>query len=93
MCNFSSSSSYLVNLASALSPGILRIGGTAADRLIFEESASVPAVESLFPLDGGDCSYELKPYNLDSCGFSELGFTTLNNFTMTGMLGYHQVEI
>lgn len=48
-------------LGSSLSPCYLRVGGTAADRLIFTEKQSKDFTEAespLMPIDGGSCAYE-----------------------------------
>lgn len=48
-------------LGSSLSPCYLRVGGTAADRLVFTEKKAKDyseAESSLLPIDGGSCAYE-----------------------------------
>jgi len=72
-------------LGSSLSPCYLRVGGTAADRLIFVEKQSPEhqKVEEvlLSPMDGGSCAYE-----------GELCSKHHESFNMTGkvLFRYHK---
>jgi hypothetical protein len=66
----------LLNLAAQLAPAYLRIGGTLADRLIFEPDANYSPVRLKSNMsDGGMCSYEGK-----GCAHQNLNF-----FNMTGV--------
>jgi hypothetical protein len=72
----------LLKLAAQLAPAYLRIGGTLADRLVFQPDGSYsPVKHKSNMLDGGTCSYEAK-----GCAFCNMSF-----FNMTGMcsLRYH----
>jgi hypothetical protein len=61
-------------MAAALSPCYLRLGGTAADRLIFaEHHVSKPNRTNKIPRDGGACANE-----------GELCSKNISNFTMSG---------
>lgn len=66
----------LLKLAAQLAPAYLRIGGTLADRLVFQPDWSYSPVKHKSNMsDGGTCSYESK-----GCAFRNISF-----FNMTGM--------
>lgn len=61
-------------MGEALAPCYLRVGGTAADRLIFQEKDNTSWNPSItLPMDGGSCSLE-----------GELCMKNIDNFTMSG---------
>jgi hypothetical protein len=91
--NFSSlrcRSDMLLNLAAQLAPAYLRIGGTLADRLIFEPDAIYSPVRHKSNMsDGGTCSYEAKGcarHNIDF--FNMTGMCRLGHFYTSSDEGY-----
>lgn len=83
-------SDMLLKLAAQLAPAYLRIGGTLADRLIFEPDASYSPVRHKSNMsDGGTCSYEAKGcarHNIDF--FNMTGVCSLGHFYMSSDEGY-----
>ncbi|XP_065342829.1 heparanase-like [Cloeon dipterum] len=75
-------------LGTYLSPGYLRVGGTAADRLIFVENhvqdGKFDESEAL-PLDGGSCAYEGEMCTKQQRFFNMSGetLTELHNYAKT----------
>lgn len=68
-------SDMLLKLAAQLAPAYLRIGGTLADRLVFQPDWSYTPVKHKSNMsDGGTCSYEVK-----GCAVHNISF-----FNMTG---------
>ena len=66
----------LLKLAAQLAPAYLRVGGTLADRLIFEPDESYSPVRHKSNMsDGGTCSYEAQ-----GCTHQNIDF-----FNMTGV--------
>jgi hypothetical protein len=80
----------LLKLATQLAPAYLRVGGTLADRLIFEPAASYGPVRQKSNMsDGGTCSYEAKGcarHNIDF--FNMTGMSRLGHFCMCSVEGY-----
>ena len=69
-------SDMLLKLAAQLAPAYLRVGGTLADRLIFEPDESYSPVRHKSNMsDGGTCSYEAQ-----GCTHQNIDF-----FNMTGV--------
>jgi hypothetical protein len=69
-------SKILLKLAAQLAPAYLRVGGTLADRLVFQPDCSYSPVTYRSNMsDGGMCSYEVK-----GCTFQNMSF-----FNMTGI--------
>jgi len=75
----------LLKLAAQLAPAYLRVGGTLADRLIFEPDTSYSPVRRKSNMsDGGTCSYEAKGcarHNIDF--FNMTGVCRLGHFCMS----------
>jgi len=80
----------LLKLAAQLAPAYLRVGGTLADRLIFEpDSGYSPVRHKTNMSDGGTCSYEAKGcarHNIDF--FNMTGACRLGHFCMSSDGGY-----
>jgi len=80
----------LLKLAAQLAPAYLRVGGTLADRLIFEPDARYSPVRHKSNMsDGGTCSYEAKGcarHNIDF--FNMTGACRLGHFCMCRDAGY-----
>lgn len=77
-------SDMLLKLAAQLAPAYLRVGGTLADRLIFEPDASYSLVRHKSNMsDGGTCSYEGKGcarHNIHFFNMTGADWIALNRF-------------
>jgi hypothetical protein len=79
-------SRLLRQLAAQLAPAYLRVGGTLADRLVFQPDGSYsPAKHGSNVSDGGTCSYEVT-----GCTFQN---TSLFNMTGTCRLRHHLLAL
>ncbi|KAJ4427950.1 hypothetical protein ANN_23962 [Periplaneta americana] len=80
-------SGKLLRLATLLAPAYLRVGGTLADRLVFQpygNYSTMPHASNMS--DGGTCSYELKgcvPSNISFFNMSGKFLTTLRESLYT----------
>ncbi|XP_069687976.1 heparanase-like isoform X2 [Periplaneta americana] len=83
-------SGKLLRLATLLAPAYLRVGGTLADRLVFQPHGNYSTMPHASNMsDGGTCSYELKgcvPSNISFFSMSGADWTALNTFAQSAGL-------